>query len=274
MAMKAITTSGTATTAMMIHGITRAAYSRVPLRETWPPTHELRPFDGMSTYPKEAEALLSAAPDDFVTERDRLARKLRADGRKEEAGVVASLRKPAPVVLAANRAARSRPQVAKDAARAAKQVKKKLGLDAEARNALDESLRLLEEVALAFLGKTSEATRRRLHDLLRNAVADDDALAALTRGVLTEEPEPAGFAAYAGARPTPRKRSAKADTRAAEAAEKKRRERKQVLIEKVAAAEERLDEAVAAEGHAARERAQAERDLEAARARLERLRDD
>ena len=132
----------------------------------------------------------------------------------------------------------------------------------------------MEDVALAFLGgtkKPSEATRRRLHDLLQNVVADDDALAALTRGVLTEEPEPAGFAAYTGARLTPRKAPAKSETRAREAAEKKRQERERALQEEVAAAEERLETAVDAEEKAARERARAARELEAARQRLERF---
>ena len=118
--------------------------------------------------------------------------------------------------------------MAKDVAGVAKQVKKQLGLDSEARKALDDALTLLEDVVLAFLGgtkKPSEATRRRLHDLLQNVVADDDALAALTRGVLTEEPEPAGFGAYAGASLTPRKAPATSKTRAGEAAEKKRQER-------------------------------------------------
>ena len=229
----------------------------------------------MSGFPKEAEALLSVAPDDFVTERNRLARELRDVGRKDEAAAIAALRKPPPVVLAANRAARSRPQIANDAARAAKRVKKKLGLDPEARKALGDAFKLLEDVALAFLGgtkKPSEATRRRLHDLLQNAVADDDALAALTRGVLTEEPEPAGFAAYKGARLTPRKAPVTSETRAREVAEKKRREREQAAIqEEVAVAEERLEAAVEAEEKAARERARAARELDAARQRLERL---
>ena len=228
----------------------------------------------MSSFPKEAEALWSVAPDDFVTERNRLARELRDAGRKDEAAAVAALRKPPPVVLAANRAARSRPQVATDAARAAKQMKKQLGLDSEARKALDDALKLLEDVALAFLGGTkapSQPTRRRLHDLLQNAVADDDALAALTRGVLTEEPEPAGFAAYTGARLTPRKAPAKSETRAREAAEKKRQERERALQSEVAAAEERLETAVVAEEKAARERSRAARELEAARHRLERF---
>jgi hypothetical protein len=228
----------------------------------------------MSDFPKEAEALLSVAPDDFVTERNRLARELRDAGGNDEAAAVTALRKPPPVVLAANRAARSRPQVAKDAARAAKRAKKKLGLDPEARKALDDAFKLLEDVALAFLGgtkKPSEATRRRLHDLLQNVVADDDALAALARGVLTEEPEPAGFAAYTGAGLTPRKASANSNTQAQEAAEKNRQERERALRAEVAAAEARLETAVDAEEKAARERALAARELEAARQRLQRL---
>lgn len=228
----------------------------------------------MSGLPKEAEALLSVAPDDFVTARNRLARELRDAGRDDEAAAVAALRKPPPVVLAANRAARSRPQVAKDAARAAKRVKRQLGLDSEARKALDDALKLLEDVALAFLGgtkKPSEATRRRLHDLLQNAVGDDDALAALTRGVLTVEPEPAGFAAYEGARLTPRKAPTKSEAQVRVAAEKKRQEAERALQEEVAAAEERLETAVAAEEKAARERARAARELDAARRRLERF---
>ena len=105
----------------------------------------------------------------------------------------------------------------------------------------------------------------------RTSSADDDALAALTRGVLTEEPEPAGFAAYTGVRFTPRKASAKSETRAREAAEKKRQERERALQAEVALAEERLEAAVDAEEKAARERARAARELEAARQRLERF---
>ena len=230
----------------------------------------------MNDFPKEAEALLSVAPDDFVTERNRLARELRDAGRKDEAAAVAALRKPPPVVLAANRAARSRPQVAKDAARSAKRVKKELGLDPEARKALEDAFKLLEDVALAFLGgtkKPSEVTRRRLHGLFQNVVADDDALVALTRGVLTEEPEPAGFAAYTSARLTPRKAPAKSETRTREAAEKKRQERVRALQAEVTAAEERLETAVDEEEKAASARVHAARELEAARQRLERFGD-
>lgn len=228
----------------------------------------------MSGFPKDAEALLSAAPDDFVTERNRLARRLRDTGRTEDAAAVVALRKPPPVVLAANRAARSRPQVAKDTAREAKRVRKELGFDAEARKGLNDALKLLEDVALAFLGQTkapSEATRRRLHDLLQNAVADDDALHALTRGVLTEEPQPAGFGAYTGAKLPPRTAPPKRETRAREAAQKERQELEQALQDEVAAAEQRLEATADAEKKAVRDRTRAERELEAARRRLERL---
>ena len=228
----------------------------------------------MSDFPKEAEALLSVAPDDFVTERNRLARELRDAGRKDEAAAVTTLRKPPPVVLAANRAARSRPQVAKDVARAAKRAKKKLGLDPEARKALDDAFKLLEDVALAFLGgtkKPSDANRRRLHDLFQNVVADDEPSLPSCAACCTEEPEPAGFAAYAGASLTPRKAPAKSKTRAREAAEKKRQEQERALRAEVAAAEERLETAVDAEEKAARERAIAARELGAARQRLQRL---
>lgn len=224
----------------------------------------------MDPLPKDAEPLLSVAPDEFVTERDKLARELRDAGRNEDAAAVKALRKPPPIVLAANHAARRRLPVARDVARAAKKVKKTLGVDAESRKALDDSLGILEEVAQAFLGSPSEATRRRLHDLFQNVVADDDALAALTRGVLTEEPEPAGFAAYTGAKLTPRK-APKADSQAQGAAERKLREREQALADEVAAAEERLEDALDVEKEAVREREAAERALDSARKKLARL---
>lgn len=234
---------------------------------------------GVNEVSEIAEPLLSVASDEFVRERRRLARKLRDDGRKDDAAAIATLRKPPPIVLAANRAARSRPQVARGAAHAAARMAKQLGSDTEARRELDEQLALLEEVALAFLvgeGKPpSETTRRRLHDLLRNAVADDAAREALARGVLTEEPEPAGFASYSGTRPSTSRRAARSaagrtpSTRRAEAAQRRQRER--ALRDEVETAHQRLKAAKSAETKAARERARAERALASAQAKLDRL---
>jgi hypothetical protein len=239
----------------------------------------------MSKLPKEAEALLSVAPDDFVPERQALAKALRTDGRMEDADAVAALRKPPPVVLAANRAARDRPEAAKRAARAAAQVAKaQLGADPDAyRDALTElagSVDLLAEVALAHLAKggkpATEAVSRRLHDLLRNAVADETARDELARGVLREETETAGFGAFAGVTSSPRQRPRQRTTPAGEArrerGDQKRAERERALRAELASAEKTLDDARRAEREAGRARQSAERKAESLRARLDRLR--
>ena len=181
--------------------------------------------------PTEAENLLSVGSEEFVGERQRLARELRDAGRPADAAVVAKLRKPPPVVLAVNRAARARPNAARAAAEAATRVKKaQVGADPEAfRGALkelDESLDLLAEVALAHLAPSgkqpSAAMRHRLRELLRNAVANDDARDALTRGVLRDETETAGFELFAGMAPAKRSRPSGDTARARSRASGKR----------------------------------------------------
>src|ERR671924_422735 len=73
----------------------------------------------------------------------------RAEGRRDDADAVAALRKPPPVVLAANRAARDRPEAARAAVRAAERVaKSQLGSDPDGyRDALAELTRSLELLA-------------------------------------------------------------------------------------------------------------------------------
>jgi hypothetical protein len=157
--------------------------------------------------PQDAEKLFAVEPDRFVAERQALAKKLREEGRKEEADAVAALRKPSAVVFAANRAARDRPKAARSAADAAVRLRDAQAAgDADAfgdaLGKLDQSLDLLAEVALAHVapaGKTpTDAMRRRVRELLRSAVAEDDAREALARGALAEELETPGFSAYAG----------------------------------------------------------------------------
>jgi hypothetical protein len=234
--------------------------------------------------PREADALLAVAPDDFVRERQRLVHALREEGRQADAASVAKLHKPPPVVLAANRAARNRPKAAQAAARAAGRVRKaQLRSDPAAyRDAvaeLEDSLNLLAEVALAHLatkGKPpSESTRRRLCELLRNAVADDAAREALARGVLREEPETAGFAAFAGVAPSPtHQRGPAAAARAQQKREDRLRERERALREKLALAESQLEEARQREREAGRDRQSAERAVASARSQLDRLAGD
>jgi hypothetical protein len=234
--------------------------------------------------PKEAEALFAVTPDGFVEERKRIVRDLRAEGRREDADVVAAIKKPPPVVLAANRAARDRPQAARGAAKAAERVgKAQLASDADAyRGALaelDQSLDLLAEVALAHLSKggkpPTEAVTRRVRALLRNAVADEDARKDLARGALREETEAAGFGAFAGVTP-PRSGGRAAKSSAAETRRKrdreKQREREQALLDELDDAERAADAAQRAERDAIRARQAADRAVESLRTRLERLR--
>ena len=229
--------------------------------------------------PKEAEKLLAAAPDAFVAERDRLARTLRDEDRTEEAAAVAALRKPSAVVLAVNRAARDRPQAARDAAKAALRVQKtqvgnKPDDFKDALADLDAALDLLAEVAVAHVaprGKPTDAMRRRVRELLRIAIADEDARDALARGVLTEELETVGFSSFAGLTPAPSKRSKKSSgpTRA-EQQEQRQRVREQALRDELAEAEERLQAAERALREAEREQQSAERAVTSIRKKLER----
>ena len=234
--------------------------------------------------PNEAEALFAASPAEFVEERQRVVRALRDAGRREDADVVAAIKKPPPVVLAANRAARDRPRAARAAATAAERVgKAQLASDVDSyRGALaelDESLDLLAEVALAHLSKgdkpPTEAVSRRLRSLLRNAVADESARIELARGGLREETETAGFGAFAGVTP-PRPVGRAAKTSAAETRRKRDREkqraREQALCEELDDAERAADAARRAEREAIRARDAAERAVESLRGRLERLR--
>ena len=229
--------------------------------------------------PQEAERLLALEPGGFVAERDRLVRELRDENRPDEAAAVAGLRKPTPVVFAVNRAARDRPNAARDASEAALRVKERqVGNQPEdfkqALGDLDAALDLLSEVAVAHVappGKAStDAMRRRVRDLLRSAVADDDGREALVRGALTEELETVGFSSYAGvASASPQQPKKRSGQSRMEQQIAKRRQREKALRVELAEAEERLRSAATAVREAERERKAAERAVRSLRSKLE-----
>jgi len=233
--------------------------------------------------PQEAERLLSVAPDAFVEERKRVAADLREAGRTDDAAQVGALRKPTGVVLAVNRAARDRPQAAKDAAEAAVRVREtQLSGEQDAYRAavadLERSLDLVAEVAVAHVaGKGKNATdtmRQRVRDLLRSAVANEGTREALVRGTLLAEQEAAGFESFAGAAVASRPRSVRAkkgDDGAHRAAERELRERKKALKDDLRRAERALTVAERAVARAERERDGAMKAVDAARAALEEL---
>jgi hypothetical protein len=181
---------------------------------------------------KETERLLAVPPAAFVEERKKLARQLRDEGRGEEATAVAGLKKPSPVVLAVNRAARDRPQAAKDAADAAErlaraQLSGKADHYHELVAEMGQASGLLVEVAVANLSKStaSEAMRRRASDHIRGALSSKDTRDLLIRGALTEEVETPGFDAFGGVpvtrtKPKPRRDSERDGRREAKARQK------------------------------------------------------
>jgi len=231
--------------------------------------------------PPEGERLLAVAPEEFVTERAQAVRELKEAGRADDAGRVAELRKPSLVVLAVNRAARDRPQAARDAADAAERLwRAQLSGDAEkysqARDDLERASGLLAEVAAARLSRgkqANEAMRRRVSDLLRAAAADEDARQALVRGVLVDELDAPGFGSFAGASvATHPRRGAKARKPKPDRGEEKRRTRERELREELASAEDELRAAERTLAEATRERDRADRAVAALQAKLERLR--
>jgi hypothetical protein len=227
----------------------------------------------------EGEKLLAATPEEFVSERARVARELRDAGRGEEARLVSELRKPPLVVLAVNRAARDRPQAARETAEAAELVREaQLSGDAEeyrrGRDDLERASALLAEVAIARLsreGSASEAMRRRVNDLLRAAAADDGARKALVRGALREEIEAPGFSPFEGTvfeRPRSGRKAAaaKVDRR-----KERQRAREREMREELERAQVELQAAERRFADAERDRDRAKRAVESIRAKLDRL---
>jgi hypothetical protein len=228
------------------------------------------------TLPPEGARLLAVAPEDFVAERKRVAGELRDAGRDEDAQAVASLKKPSAVVLAVNRAARDRSAAARDAVKAAERVRKTqlAGKPEQFENAtadLERALGLLADVAVAMLsrGKTAtEAMRRRVNDLLRAALAGEESRQALARGVLVEELEASGFSSFEGVA-VPQRRTGRAPK--TNAGDERRRARENQLREELAGAAETLREAERTLADAVRERDRAQRAVDAARSKLDKL---
>ena len=212
--------------------------------------------------------------------RAALARRLREEGRRADADAVAGLHKPAPVVLAVNRAARDRPQAARDAVDAAGRLARAQvgGTDRasyeEAARDLDRALDLLVEVAVARLGRAgrpaTQAMQQRARELVRAAVADERSRERLVRGALAEEVETTGFGAFAGVPvPKTRRAAAKPPSRGSPAsAERKAHER--ALRRELAERKRELRAAEGAVRAAEQERARLARAIAELEARLTR----
>jgi hypothetical protein len=193
--------------------------------------------------PDVLEQLYSVEPEEFVTERKRLERSLRDEGRAEEAADVAKLRKPSQPVFLANRLAREEPDLVAQLVEDGERLK-------TAHEAGDsEQLRLAQrDLAgrVAALVRTapglSGAIEQRLAALLRAAAGNPAAAALLRRGVLSDEVEPAAFEVLAGMTLAPPTRPKRAPKRQPSRA-RERRGRAEELEKKLAEATRALREA-------------------------------
>ena len=161
---------------------------------------------------------------EFTSARNELAKKLKADGRAEEADEVKALRKPTVAVWLVNRLAQERELDVQRLRKAGETLAK-----ATAGRSSDEFLEAQHEQhrALARLGdaarelasreKVGAAAADRALETLRAASLTEEGRELLKRGRVTEELEPPGFEALAGlVGPAPPKRAKppKEDTRA------------------------------------------------------------
>ena len=146
----------------------------------------------------EIDGLYALPLEEFTAARNRLARELRRDGRREEADEVSALRKPSVPAWLVNQLARRRRADVEALLDAASELRKGKDADAQLRAAVERLLRGAREIGTESGRRTADAVLHEVATTLRAAAAAaPDELAA---GRLTESREASGFLdAFAGA---------------------------------------------------------------------------
>jgi hypothetical protein len=237
----------------------------------------------------EIDRLYGLPLDEFVRQRDELAKRVRRDGEREAADDVKRLRKPSAGAWALNQAVRRRRQEAEallaagERLRAAHEALLSGGDPAALREAMQEERALASALAdcaeaiASETGKSGPALRERVRSTLHAATVDEEAREELATGRFLREREAVGlgpFGAGAAEAPAPRrerparapkrKRSAAGPDAAAEREEAAARERRERLAE----AERAVDEAQAALDDAESSHSAAAGELDTARETL------
>jgi exonuclease VII small subunit len=216
----------------------------------------------------EIDRLYGLPLEEFVSERDELAKRLRSDGDREAAERVKGLRKPTLGAWALNQAVRRQRDerdellAAGERLRAAHEALLSGGDRSVLREAVERERALvsaLADAAQAIAGTGGPALKERLRGTLHAAAVDEDIRQELAVGRVVHEREAAGLGAFGtviAAPPVAERRSrTDADTDG--------------HVERLATAERALDEArtALAEAEAAQDRAA--RELESARQALD-----
>ncbi|HEX9410784.1 MAG TPA: hypothetical protein VF986_03705 [Actinomycetota bacterium] len=176
---------------------------------------------------KEIDRLFELPPEEFIAGRDELAKRMKAEGRTEEAAQVRSLRRPTVAAWAANQVARRHPDDVKElleAGAALRQTQRKVlsGVRAggfregmERRRQVVNRLTKAAEKVLRDSGHASAGAAEAVTATLEAASLDDEVADQVRAARLSKElPAPAGFGGAAGlelvpAEPEPKERPAK-----------------------------------------------------------------
>ncbi|MEA2295345.1 MAG: hypothetical protein QOE86_2984 [Solirubrobacteraceae bacterium] len=179
-----------------------------------------------TTDPDPIARLYGLDLEDFVSERDALAKRLRADGDRDGAATVKKLAKPTRAAWAVNRLVRDRPEevealVAAGATLAGAQEQLLDGADAGVLRGAAEAARALVD-ALAEAAPVDGAARDKVRATLHAATVDEDVRDEVAAGRVTKERSASGFGGLeamiaAGRVGTPSKRGAETTKRGATA---------------------------------------------------------
>jgi hypothetical protein len=165
-----------------------------------------------------ADDLYGLPLDRFVTERDRLAKALRAEGRREDATAVAALRKPSVAAWAVNQLVRTQRSDIDDlfgAGQALREAQSALlaggrGTGHDLRDAMQQERAAAEKLVGAARGllsseghELSPAVVERVADTLHAAALSDEAREAISEGRLERELRHVGLGVDVGSAPAP-----------------------------------------------------------------------
>ena len=148
--------------------------------------------------PAALDELYAAPLEEFVARRNALAKALQKEGKADEAGAIASRRKPSAAAWVVNRLARDEKRTVASLIRAVDEVKAgKDGADARFRDAVDDLTRAARALLERDGKRPTDVLLREVATTLRAAAAADPGI--LSAGRLETAMEPSGFEAMAGA---------------------------------------------------------------------------
>ena len=224
----------------------------------------------MSDLETALDELYTVPPEEFVAARNALVKRLRGEKRRDEAGEVAALRRPARPAWALNQLALSGDERLDGLLAAVEAVHDPP--DGDLRAAI-EGLREAVTAAGAEASSRSGLAAGDLAAALHATVSDAEAFSALTRGRLTEIPS-AGAAGLGLTLPAPPPRRAKATATAVPGKKAAAPPPEEPKVDQVARrrAQKALTQATKAWEQAQAGREKAEAELDAARAALDEAR--